>query len=175
MFRWMGLFTVASLLALAGCLGSGDGGDDGGNTIDSAPLTPGVYQGDVSVTTTTFGPSGQDSEVTTRTATISIGADGLPLNQQGQTLEIGDEFFYGSAGGQYTRRVSGLSVSGESLNVDYSVTGPVAGAAGSGTGRLVLTMNSSTSLLFQLSENAQSGSTHVNIGAGAVLPQDTGS
>lgn len=175
MHRCLGLCTLAALLALGGCFGSSDGGDSGGNTIDSAPLTPGVYQGDVSVTTTTFGPNGQNSVVTTRSATVSIGSNGLPLNQQGQSLEIGDEFFYGSAGGQYTRRVTGLSLSGESLNVDYSVTGPVAGNTGSGSGRLVLTMNSSTSLRFQLSENAQSGDTHVNIGAGAVLPQDTGS
>ena len=36
-----------------------------------------------------------------------------------------------------TRRVTGLSLSGESLNVDYTVTGN----SGSGSGRLVLTQH----------------------------------
>jgi len=160
--------------ALPGCRGPSDGGD-GNNADDSAPLTPGVYQGEFNITTTTFGPSGENSDVTTQTATVSIGSNGLPLDQQGQPLAIGDEFLHGSAGGRCTRRVTGPGLSGERLNVDGTVTGPVAGAQGGGRGRLVLTMNSSTALRFPLSENAHPGTTHVNIGAGAVLPQDSGS
>ena len=154
------------VVSLAGC--------DGTPVVPVTDLSPGIYSGTLSGTETTQEGEGEPvtKEVENIAMTVGIGASGLPVLGT-KEVAVGDKVTDSSDSGSLTVTISDLTVSQNSVTVEYTVVGTVQ-LEGGGTAQMTGTGSWKYDLLDAQTIQYTSGGTITVAGQGAVSRDLTG-
>lgn len=145
MARQIGTWLAALVvLLIAGCPAPpGDGG---------AGLVAGTYAGNVTSTITVH-LNGEQADFTQASLALTetLSGEGVPLLGSGEPIQQGDTLILAEAGENLLLGgVDSIQVNGDTTTLNLSLSGMIDGINVSGTGQIVYTALSSTSLQFNL-------------------------